>query len=306
LAAIAGLRDLLDTAGSLAAEQGGTLRLTARILEIPEINANPANVLTALILPPSLSRTRPGPLPPALARWIKLRYSEGTLLCSVCAGAFLLADLGILDGRRVTTHWALSEEFAARYPRVCLDTDRLLIDDGDLITAGGLMAWTDLGLRLVSRYLGPVATIATARFFLIDPGGREQRFYRIFTPLRTHGDEAILRVQRWLQANIGETSTTVDRMAAEAGLGRRTFLRRFQAATGFRTSEYIQQLRVGSARELLELSTKSLQEVAWEVGYEDPGALRKVFARWMGLSPGEYRRRFACGPATAALTSSTR
>jgi len=156
LAATLGLRDLLDTAGSLAAERSGQLRLTARVLEITDLSAEPVNLLTALILPPSLSRSRPKPLSPALAGWIKARYSEGTLLCSVCAGAFLLADLGLLDGRRATTHWAFSEVFAAQYPQVRLDTDRLLIDDGDLITAGGLMAWTDVGLRLVSRYLGPV------------------------------------------------------------------------------------------------------------------------------------------------------
>ncbi len=154
------------------------------------------------------------------------------------------------------------------------------------------MAWVDLGLRLVGRFLGPSTLLMTARYFLVDPGGREQRFYSAFSPVLTHGDEAILKVQRWLQSVIGKSPSVV-MMAAKAGLGKRTFLRRFKRATGLRTTEYVQHLCVGKSRELLELTSMSQQEIAWKVGYEDPGAFRRVFVKLMGLSPGEYRRRFA-------------
>ena len=209
----------------------------------------------------------------------------------MCVGAFLLAELSVLDGRPATTHWGVGEVFAARFPRVDLDTDRMVIDDGDIVTAGGVMAWVDLGLRLVERFLGPTTTLETARYFIVDPGGREQRFYSQFSPTLDHGDEAILKVQRWLQGTIGERPS-VDEMAARAGLGRRTFLRRFQGATGLRTREYLQHLAVGRARELLESSSESLQGISWSVGYEDPSAFRKVFLELIGLSPGDYRRRF--------------
>ena len=204
----------------------------------------------------------------------------------------MLAETGILDGRTVTTHWALGATFAARFPRVRLDLDRLLVDDGDLLTAGGVMAWVDLGLRIVDRYLGPTTVLAVARHFLVDPGGREQRFYSAFAPVLTHGDGAILAAQRWLQNTCAE-HVDVPRMAAVARLGERTFLRRFLRATGLRPTEYLQHLRVGKARELLERSDRSVDEVAASVGYEDTGAFRKVFARVLGLSPSEYRRRFA-------------
>ena len=127
--------------------------------------------------------------------------------------------------------------------------------------------------------------------FLVDPGGREQRFYRSFSPVLTHGDEAILKVQRWLQTRVG-TSPTVKEMAAVAGLGERTLVRRFERATGEKTTPYIQRLAVEKARPLLEHGTLNQQEVAWQIGYEDPGAFRRVFSRIMGLSPAQYRRRF--------------
>jgi transcriptional regulator GlxA family with amidase domain len=175
---------------------------------------------------------------------------------------------------------------------VVLDTNEIVIDDGDIMTGGGVMAWVDLGLRLVGRYLGSATVLATARYFLVDPGGREQRFYSRFAPALAHGDEAILRAQHWLQAKHGG-KVTLAMMAAKARLHERTFLRRFQGATGHTPTAYLQQLRVGKARELLELSNRSVDEIAWKVGYHDTSAFRKVFVRVMGLSPGEYRRRFA-------------
>lgn len=288
-AAALGLVDLMSAAGRLDAQRTGRTRLVAHHLR--DALEAPDPPLTALVLPPSLGESPPESVPAPLARWIRDRYAEGTTLCSVCVGAFLLAELGLLDGRPATTHWALGDVFRARFPQVDLQTQALIVDDGDIVTAGGLMAWTDLGLRLIGRYLGPAAMLETSRFFLVDPGGREQRFYEQFVPVLTHGDEAILRTQRLLQASIG-TSISVDEMAAHAKLGRRTFLRRFQRATGLKTSAYVQQLAVSRARERLERTNETVSEIAYAVGYEDPGAFRRMFAHWMGLSPGEYRRRF--------------
>lgn len=134
--------------------------------------------------------------------------------------------------------------------------------------------------------------MATARYFLVDPGGREQRFYSTFAPSFVHGDAPVLTVQRWLQAKSGG-KITVAAMAERARLGERTFLRRFRRATGDRPLEYLQHVRVGKARELLEQTVLAIDEIAWRVGYEDTSAFRKVFLRVMGLSAGEYRRRFA-------------
>lgn len=291
-AAILGLRDLLEGAVRLNTARGGrATTLVVRILEAgdPLIGLDPP--LAALILPPALGADPAAPADPILTARLRQLHRGGTLLCSVCAGAFLLAETGLLAGRPATTHWALAARFGQCFPEVRLDADRLVIDDGDLITAGGLMAWVDLGLCLVDRFLGPEAMLATARHFLVEPGGREQRFYSTFSPALGHGDGAILRAQAWLQAHAGEP-VDIAQMARAARLGERTFLRRFQGATSLRPTEYLQHLRVSKARDLLERSNLAMADLAMQVGYQDPGAFRKVFQRLMGLSPSEYRRRF--------------
>ncbi len=293
LAAVHGLTDLFETADRLHAEQGGDgRRLTTSRWD--GTLAPPAPV-TAVILPPSLQGDVPDDRTAPLVAWNGDRHRAGGLLCSVCAGAFLLASTGKLAGRPATTHWALADRFAERFPEIALEPEKLVVDDGDIITAGGLMAWVDLGLRLIERFLGPATTAATARFFLVDPAGREQRFYSRFSPRLTHGDQAVLKAQRWLQAHSGD-AVTVPMMAVQAGLGERTFLRRFQKATGLRPTDYLQHLRVGKAQEHLELSADPLDRIAWRVGYGDPGAFRKVFCKLVGLTPGEYRRRFTVVP----------
>ncbi|WP_336799668.1 GlxA family transcriptional regulator [Kaistia sp. MMO-174] len=245
----------------------------------------------ALIVVPSLL----GPIEAAVAApyaaWMRGFHAAGGTLVSVCAGIFLLGETGLLSGRAVTTHWVLGERFRQRFPDARLDLDRLIIDEGDIITAGGLMAWTDLGLKLVDRYLGSEVMLDTARTLLVDPPGREQRYYSTFVPPLEHGDRAVLQAQHWLHG-LGARDASLEDLAARAGLEQRTFLRRFRKATGLTTTEYLQQLKVNRARESLQFSALSVDQIAWEVGYGDPGAFRKVFARIVGLSPVEYRRRF--------------
>lgn len=213
------------------------------------------------------------------------------MLASVCAGAFLLGETGLLAGRAVTTHWTYAQALQDRFPDARVDTDRLMIDGGDIISAGGLMSWTDLGLMLVARFLGPVVMAETARMLLVDPPGREQRYYSGFVPRLTHGDAAILKAQHTLQASEGKEARLAV-LATEAGLEPRTFLRRFQKATGLTATDYAQRLRVAKAQELLQFGQQPIERIAWEVGYSDPGAFRKVFLRIVGLPPGEYRQRF--------------
>ena len=203
-AALFGLHDLLSTANRMGSGPVGLRRtLEPRILD-PGAGLSTAPALTVLVLPPCLGYDTGCTPDPALVAGLRELHGAGTLLCSVCAGAFLLAETGLLEGRPATTHWALADAFRARFPGVDLDPDRLIVDDGDLITAGGLMAWVDLGLALIHRFLGTEALLETARLFLVDPGGREQRFYAPFAPRLDHGDRAILAVQHWLQTQGGD------------------------------------------------------------------------------------------------------
>ncbi|GGC68755.1 AraC family transcriptional regulator [Siccirubricoccus deserti] len=304
LAAVLGMTDFLMLADRIAGEQTNRhqappLRVShwqmrdgehipVRVFDTAPGVEGPPDVL---ILPPRLGPPIEAHEAAPFVGWLRERHSTGTALGSICTGAFLLGETGLLSGRCITTHWTFEEAFQARFPEARMDAARLLIDDGDIITAGGAMAWTDLVLKLIDRHLGPVVMMETARRLLVDPPGREQSYYSVFAPRLNHGDGAILKVQHWLQAT-GARDIDLATLAMQAGLEERTLLRRFQKATGLTTTEYCQRLRVGKARELLQSSPLTADQVAWEVGYADAGAFRKVFTRIVGLTPAEYRKRF--------------
>jgi transcriptional regulator GlxA family with amidase domain len=253
-AAALGMTDLLTYAEELARGKQSSDRPLLRVSHwewqdeagepvrafdtVPGASGNPS----ILVIPPGLGQSLSREMAAQWAEWLKGQHAQGTSLGSVCKGAFLLGETGLTIGRTVTTHWSYEEQLLSRFPGTKVDTDRLIIDDGDIITAGGVMAWIDLSLKLVDRFLGPTIMVETARTFLVDPPGREQSYYSAFAPKLNHGDAAILKVQHWLQATEGkETNLAV--LAAQAGLEQRTFIRRFQKATGLTTSEYIQRDR---------------------------------------------------------------
>ncbi|MCY1406286.1 HTH-type transcriptional activator RhaS [compost metagenome] len=303
LAAVYGLTDLFSVANRMAGEHPESGLPTLRVRhwaadsESGEIrcvfDTHPAlsSRMNVVILPPCLDGLPPIENLQLFSQWLRQQHAAGATLGSVCAGVLLLAETGLLSGRPATTHWNFAETLGERYPDIAVDADKLIIDDGDIITAGGVMAWTDLGLALVDRLLAPSIASATAHFLVIDLSRQTQRYFSRFAPKLTHGDAAVLKVQHWLQKQ-GARDVTLGAMAEQAGLGERTFLRRFQQATGLKPTEYCQELRVAKGRELLEFTTRSVDQIAWEVGYQDPGAFRKVFQRIVGLPPKEYRLRF--------------
>ncbi|MBB3974097.1 GlxA family transcriptional regulator [Hansschlegelia beijingensis] len=303
LGAVHGMTDLLSVANLMAQRRYGenapALRFSQwrpgedgqRLERVLDSHPGRAGEPDFIVLPPAVVAPITAEDAAPLALWLRRKHDAGATLASVCAGAFLLGETGLLENRSATTHWFYANDFAERFPSARMEIDKLVIDDGDLITAGGIMAWTDLGLKLVDRLMGPTTMLDTARFLLVDPPGREQRHYSVFSPKLRHGDEAILRVQHWLQAT-GAREATLAAMSDKAGLEPRTFLRRFRKATGLKPTEYCQHLRVGKARETLEATTRSVEQIAWDVGYEDPGAFRKIFIKVTGLSPRDYRHRF--------------
>lgn len=309
LSAIHGLTDLFVLATAVARVHGsarpGAIRVThwradadtgavARVFDTgPEADTQPAYVLvpSSLIDPPGPEASR------CLGTWLRGRHELGTTIASVCLGAFILGEVGLLTGRRATTHWALTQTFAARFPRVQIDTDRLIVEDGGIITAGGLLAWVDLGLNIVTRILGPATAVLTARYLLFDAAGREQRNFSNFRPRLQHGDTAVFAVQEHLD-RAGSEAISVEDMAALAGLEPRTFFRRFRRATGLTPIAYYQLVRMNRAREILSSTRKAIKSVAWDVGYADVAAFTRVFRRVTGLSPSDYRRRFGVGGAS--------
>ncbi|XRD81667.1 helix-turn-helix domain-containing protein [Dyella halodurans] len=299
-----GLTELFRYAGDIAARtQGGQTTLPLRISHWRSgtdhavhctYDSHPGTEQrpVALVLPGNLQATLSSAHDQVLGDWLHQKHAVGVIIAAVCGGVFLLARTGLLNGRQATTHWALREQFAKEFPNVPIETDYMVIDYGDVVTAGGVLAWTDLGLRLVERLLGAAVMLETARYMNVDPPGREQRFYSSFDPRLTHGDKAIIKVQRWLVGR-SEGADPVTQLAKIACLEQRTFLRRFVKATGMKPLEYQQQVRISRAREMLQFGRSSVDQVARAVGYEDTGAFRRVFRRIVGLTPSDYRRRFS-------------
>jgi len=247
--------------------------------------------LQVIILPPCLDDSFYLAPQAQLIEWLKQQHQHGAIICSVCAGAFVLAETGLLEGRPATTHWALAEEFCKRYPDVALDSHQLLINDRDIITAGGLMSWVDLGLELVAQFTNTQVMRQLGRFLIVDTAPREQRFYQTFKPKMNHGDEAIVKAQHELHRTF-QTTVVIRQLAHLTHLTERTFLRRFVKATGLKPSQYLQQLRIRKACELIEQNSGSFEKVAAAVGYEDVSAFRKTFFKITGQTPKEFKHRF--------------
>ncbi|MFC6301466.1 helix-turn-helix domain-containing protein [Pseudomonas sp. CCM 7893] len=311
MAAVHGLTDLFGVANRIAAEhQSGQLPVLRLSHWRADADEAPNRVfdslpgteqpLVALLIPPSIAGFSEGQASEALLDWLRRLHRAGTVLGGVCVGSILLAESGLLDGRSATTHWTSATSFSARYPAIKLEADKPIVDDGDLITTAGLMAWSELGLRVVDRLLGPSIAASTARFLVIEHSDSASECGSNFAPILSHGDAAILKVQHWLQAS-GAVDVSLAAMAQIAGLEERTFLRRFRSATGLKPTEYCQHLRVGKARQRLEFTNDTIDHIAWTVGYQDPKAFRAIFKKITGLAPSDYRSRFGVNPAKAQV-----
>ena len=225
--------------------------------------------------------------------WLTRQGQEGACLCSVCAGAFLLARTGLLKGRKATTHWNLADSFAKLFPDIILKREKMLIDEGDCITAGGGSAYLDLSLYLTARFGTPELAASLSRILLIDPARRLQSPYQTCYFNKHHGDMEILAIQEWLEDNFAQP-VTLHILASRVALGERTFMRRFKKATGDTPLEYLQHLRVEAARKLLETTSETIDGITLQSGYEDISSFRKLFKSHTGLSPSVYRKKFSC------------
>jgi transcriptional regulator GlxA family with amidase domain len=232
------------------------------------------------------------PSPPQLAEWLRQQHIQGACLSSVCAGSFLLAQTGLLDGRNATTHWNLAAEFQETYPQVRLQPQKMLIDEQDVITAGGVTAYFDLALHLVRRFGSSQLAAGCSKFLLIDPRHGSQSPYQAGQFRKSHADQAVLALQEYLEQHFGDR-LTLDLMSRIAGLEQRTLLRRFRKATGDSPIMYLQRIRIEAARRQLELSQDSIEQIAWKVGYEDGSSFNRLFKKITGMSPGGYRKKFS-------------
>lgn len=223
--------------------------------------------------------------------WLKDRYEGGSHIASICTGAFVLAETGLLDGKKATTHWGTIGAFRERYPRVRLDPNQIITDEGDLYCSAGATAAFDLTFYLVGKFCGREKAIQSAKALVHDLERPSQAPYWVFSQPRSNNDPRIKAAQDWIAENYPDT-IRVSRLADEAGLSRRTFERRFKTATGYTPLLYVQKTRVEAAKHLLETSLHSFDEITYRVGYEDSSSFRKVFIKEVGVLPKAYRNKF--------------
>jgi transcriptional regulator GlxA family with amidase domain len=223
--------------------------------------------------------------------WVRRMHERGADVASACTGAFLLGEAGLLDGRAATTHWAFQSLLSDRYPKARLQPEAIVVDEGRVCTAGGATSFLNLALYLVERWLGAEVARASSKMFLVDVNKSPQSAYAILAGQKTHSDPEILRAQSLMESDL-QRVRSVGELSSKVAMSRRTFVRRFSRATGSSPREYLHRVRVEAAKRALEDSQRSVSSIAGAVGYGDPVAFRKLFVRFTGLTPADYRRRY--------------
>jgi AraC family transcriptional regulator, transcriptional activator FtrA len=232
------------------------------------------------------------PVPAALIDALRSAHRRGARLLSICSGSVVLAATGLLNGKRMTTHWRFAEQVQRRFPGTQVDSQVLYVDEGSLLTSAGSASGLDLCLHLVRRDFGAAIANQVARRLIIPPhreGGQAQYVERPIDQRERGSLSALL--ERW-QRKLHEPATNAS-MARQAAMSERTFIRRFRAATGTTPGDWLTRARIEQVRELLEGTTLSIEDIAVRTGLGTPSTLRHHFRRRMGLSPLAYRQRFA-------------
>jgi transcriptional regulator GlxA family with amidase domain len=278
----------------LVAAQPGPLRLCTGVSIVPQATIAEVERTDVVFVPNVMINSPDGlrALDRQLLDWIVRMHRQGTHLYAACGGSLVLAEAGLLEGQQATTHWSYAPLFRQEYPNVELHEDRILVQSGrghTILCCGGASSWQDLALLLIAKHAGTDEAIRISKFFLYQWHRDGQLPYASMIANVQHGDAVIVRCQTWLAQNY-ERPDIVAELVRRSGLPKRTFDRRFRAATGYSPLAYVQSLRIEEAKHLLETGNKPVEEVAQEVGYADLASFRRLFRRLAGMSPGDYRR----------------
>jgi transcriptional regulator GlxA family with amidase domain len=226
-----------------------------------------------------------------IIRWIKEKYNEGAEVASICTGAFLLASTNLMDGKECSTHWVAADIFREMFPKVHLVTDKVITDEDGIYTNGGAFSFLNLVLYLIEKYYDRQTAIYCSKVFQIDYGRNNQSPFAIFKGQKSHNDELIIQAQEYIEENFRQ-KISFGRMAAGLAVSRRNFDRRFIKATGNTPVEYLQRVKIETAKKSLETSRNTISEIMYDAGYSDMKAFRETFRKITGLSPLEYRNKY--------------
>ena len=230
--------------------------------------------------------------------WIIEQHRKGAQVASLCLGAFLLAATGLVTGKSCATHWMAENHFRKMFPDVNLVTEKIITDEQGIYTSGGAFSYLNLILYLIGKFAGRDMAVLAAKVFAIEIERNNQSSFMIFQGQKDHDDEPVKKAQEFIEKNYQE-KITVDQLASTFALGRRNLERRFKKATSNTVNEYIQRVKIEMAKMSLELSRENVNEVMYNVGYNDTKAFRNTFKRITGLSPIEYKNKYNKGAAFA-------
>ncbi|MEU4115434.1 helix-turn-helix domain-containing protein [Kitasatospora sp. NPDC028055] len=231
------------------------------------------------------------PAPPAVLDALRTAHARGARIVSICTGAFVLAQAGLLDGRRATTHWGRTAQLAAQHPALEVDRDVLYVDHGDVATSAGSGAGIDLCLHLLRRDHGAAYAAQVARHMVLPPHREGSQLQYAAAPTPARADESLAPLLEWAEQRLGER-LTLDGLAARAGLSARTLARRFAEQLGTSPGQWLLARRIDAARALLEGTDLPVEAVAARVGLASAVNLRRRFHAALGTTPGAYRRTF--------------
>ncbi|MCB0855713.1 MAG: helix-turn-helix domain-containing protein [Bacteroidetes bacterium] len=224
--------------------------------------------------------------------WVHDQYLKGAEIAAFCIGAFLLAETGILNGKTCSTHWGHARELQEMFPKVVVQAENIVSVNKGIYTSGGAYAFTNLVIYLIEIYGGRELALMTAKAFMIDVDKNNQSLFMIFNGQKDHGDEKVLEIQEEIEKNYTQNFSVAD-LADNYALNRRTLERRFKSATGNSVIEYLQRVRIEGAKKILENANQTVSDAMFDVGYNDAKAFREVFKKYVGVSPLDYKKKFA-------------
>lgn len=228
----------------------------------------------------------------AMVEWIKEMNETGTEVASLCRGSYFLAEAGLLNNKPCTTHWTSIDDMQKRYPFIKMLSDKVVTDIDGVYTSGGAFSSLNLILYLIEKFCGRDVAVRASKMFSIDMDRMNQSHFAVFQGQRQHEDLEILRAQTYIEENFN-AQISVEHIAEQTNMSKRNFIRRFKSATKNTPLEYLQRVKIESAKKALERNTYSILSLMHDVGYNDLKTFRTVFKRITGLTPQDYRRKYS-------------
>ncbi|PHR59572.1 MAG: hypothetical protein COA44_01120 [Arcobacter sp.] len=298
--AVLGLKDIFDICNAYCRDKeeasfcvsfvglGDSISLSNIELKLEKISSQ--KNFDIIIVPPIISGHEIR-VSTELNKWLVSAYHEKSSLCAACMGSFVLAQTGLLDFKRATTHWLLEQRFKESFPKVNLQGEKILIEDGNIITSGGVTAYIDLALYIIEKKLSQESANKCASLLLVDRGRESQRCYKDLSSMILVEDFELKKLLQWMKDNL-DKDLSIKVLAKKMKMQERSFVRRFAKEIKTSPNQYLQNLRIERAKAFLINSALSFEQITYKVGFTNESSFRRLFKRETSLNPGEYRKKF--------------